>query len=90
MAPDPVRWEGSYSILGVLLSLVRVYVMLRKMRQQRLLEDGIMLFPPQLHSNDASSVVRECVKVCNQGISRDSISLCLLWVCLNLIFICLC
>lgn len=34
----------------------RVYVLLRKTRQQRLHEDGVRFFPPSLHPGGASSI----------------------------------
>ena len=62
MDPSKGRREGS--ILVFFFNLVRVCVLLRKARRQRLPEDGIKVSPPSPHSGGASSIVGGRVEMC--------------------------
>ena len=76
--------------LDLFSSFVRVCVLFRKARRQRLSEDGIKVSRPSPRSGDASSIIGRRVEVCLRRISRDSVGVCLRWIHVDYVFVRLC
>ena len=83
-------WKAPSSFLDVFSSLFRVCVLLKKTRRWRLSEHGIKFSLPIPHFDGASSIVGGRAEVRLRRISRDSVGICLRWISLDPVFLCLC